>query len=416
MADPISLAASIVAFIEIADRVIRTCKHCIDAIKDAPRDMQIIIGETTSLRAIIESLGTVDLHANTIRLVPGLLDKTGPVEACRRCLIALDALLPALSSGDTVIGRRRITFAELAWPLKESKARKLLAEISLHKSTLLLAITGDMIHDIKDIRSGILRLEYAMTDAQRQAIYQWLECTNPSPLHNLAIKNHERETGTWLLRMPEWLEWLHNPDATRLLWIHGIPGAGKTVLASFLVEEMKVHCGYSDEVGHAYYYCHYGHNQDEAAPFLRWAVSQLCRKARCVPHQLQEVHNLGCDPSIPELENALEAILTNFKTFYLIIDALDESCPRDDLLAVIATLAVDKRFHGLKILATSRLYYDIERILKGLSADISMSNPSVDIDIRRMVHSRLHNSRRMEKFSHILDKIENALVSGAQGM
>jgi hypothetical protein len=144
MADPLSIGASVIAFIQLADSVIRLCRDCIEAIKDAPKDMQIIIGEVTSLKAIIESFSAVDLHANTIKLVPSLFEATGPVEACRRCLSALQRLLPVdipeVSKGKL----RKITFAELAWPMKQSRARKLLAEISGHKSTLLLAITGDM--------------------------------------------------------------------------------------------------------------------------------------------------------------------------------------------------------------------------------------------------------------------------------
>ncbi|KAB5515073.1 hypothetical protein GE09DRAFT_1046277 [Coniochaeta sp. 2T2.1] len=364
----------------------------------------------------MNSFNPPDELDNTTQLDPRLLDKAGPIEACRRCLVSLEALLPPYPSKSAQNGRRKITFAELAWPLKESRARKLLVEISLHKLTLLLAITGDIAHDIKGIRLGVDRVEQTLTDAQRQEVYRWLEITNPSPLHNLAVQNHERETGTWLLRLPRWNEWLHWPDSMRLLWLHGIPGAGKTVLASFLIEELKDHCSYSDQDGQAYYYCHYAHSGDEAAPFLRWLVSQACRQARWVPQQLSKIHSLGCDPSSTELQDALETVLAKFQTFYVAIDAVDESSPRDDLLAVIAALAVDKRFHNLKILATSRPYFDIETKLKCISVNISMSNPEVAGDIRRMVHSRLRSSRRMKRFPHLLESIEDALVFGAQGM
>jgi hypothetical protein len=144
MADPLSIGASVVAFIQLAGSVIRLCNDYIQTIKDAPKDMQIIIGEVTSLKAILENFRAVDLHANTIKLVPSLFQTMGPVEACRRCLLTLRSLLPKdkpeVSQGEL----RRITIADLAWPLKQSKVRKLLAEISGHKSTLLLAITGDM--------------------------------------------------------------------------------------------------------------------------------------------------------------------------------------------------------------------------------------------------------------------------------
>ena len=144
--DPISLAASLVAFVQIADRIIVACKHCIDTIRDAPRDMMIIVGEITSLKTILDSFATDELRAKTANLAPLLFGPSGPVEACRRCLSSLEKLLPSVQHdpqrGST---RLRITLVELAWPLKESRAKKLLAEIAQHKATLLLAMTGSLV-------------------------------------------------------------------------------------------------------------------------------------------------------------------------------------------------------------------------------------------------------------------------------
>lgn len=142
--DPVSVVNGVIAFIQIADRVIRACNHCIDAVKDAPKDMQMILGETISLRAIIDSLNSVDLHVNTMNLVPSLFAPLGPVEACRRCLSQLEGLIPQEQPQRASQGKRIMTLAELAWPLKQSKARRVMEEISQHKATLLLAMTGDM--------------------------------------------------------------------------------------------------------------------------------------------------------------------------------------------------------------------------------------------------------------------------------
>lgn len=145
MADPLSVGASIIAFVQIADRLIGMCKYWVETIKDAPKEMQMILGEATSLKAIMESLKVAKLHPSTATYVPSLFKASGPVEACRRCLIGLENLLPSEAKLLSLHDRRRgIGFAELAWPLKESRARKFLAEISYHKATLLLAITGDM--------------------------------------------------------------------------------------------------------------------------------------------------------------------------------------------------------------------------------------------------------------------------------
>ncbi|RYO81887.1 hypothetical protein DL766_002101 [Monosporascus sp. MC13-8B] len=320
MADPVSLGASIVAFIEITDRIIRACKYCVETIKDAPKDMQMIMGEAISLRAILDSLGAAELHPKSMQLVPGLFGRGGPVEAIRNALSELENLLPKEIRGLSTNNSHRKFLTELAWPLKESKARKLLAEISHHKSTLLLAATGDIIHDIKDIRSGVRRLDYTIT------------------------------------------------------------------------------------------------GRDESAPFLRWIIGQLCRQSQWVPRQLKQLYDEGCEPSVPELENALEAMLSRFGTFYVVIDAVDESEPRGDLVSVIATLAIDKRFNNLKILASSRQYFDIERVFSGISVPLPMANAAVAEDISTFVHSRLASSCRLGRWRHLFPLIEDSLVQGAQGM
>lgn len=219
-----------------------------------------------------------------------------------------------------------------------------------------------------------------------------------------------------MLQSPEWLAWLNQAQSTRLLWIHGIPGSGKTVLVSFIIEQLRQICEDKVELGHAYYYCHFSHNQDEALPFLRWIVGKLCRQAKWVPQQLKTLHDHGCDPSISELEASLEAIVTRFKAIYVVIDAVDESNPRDDLLTVITTIASDGRFHKVRILATSRLYFDIERMFAANSTPVSMSNPLVEEDIREFVQARFASSHLMKRWSSIWSEIEDSLVIGAQGM
>jgi hypothetical protein len=140
MADPLSIGASVLAFIGLADRTIRACKYCIEAVEDAPKDIQMILGEATSLRAIIDSIG----ESSATSLVPNLHEQNGPINSCQGCLASLEALLPTAWGQSRTGKRRKLTLFDLAWPLKQSKVRKLLAEISHHKATLLLAMSGDM--------------------------------------------------------------------------------------------------------------------------------------------------------------------------------------------------------------------------------------------------------------------------------
>jgi hypothetical protein len=108
----------------------------------------------------------------------------------------------------------------------------------------------------------------------------WLESTNPSSNHIDALKLREEHTGLWMTESTDWKEWLEGK--TRCLWLHGIPGAGKTVLASFLVDQAQAAClkltitaSQGKPVVCVYYYCYFARSQDETAPFLRWVVGQL---------------------------------------------------------------------------------------------------------------------------------------------
>lgn len=253
-------------------------------------------------------------------------------------------------------------------------------------------------------------------DSERRQVSEWLERINPSSLHNAALDKHEPLTSAWFFRSPQWASWLEPASQERFLWLYGIPGAGKTVLASVAIEELKRLIEKRPGDMCAYYYCHYSHNQDESASFLSWIVSQVCRHTRHVPGRLRKIHDSGCTPTVAELQHALEESLENVGSLYVVIDAVDESIPRESLVRLIGTLALDDRFSKIHIMATSRQYLEIERVFSGISRSISMSNELVDVDIRQFTRAKLAASYRLKRWQYRHGEIENALVAGARGM
>ena len=203
----------------------------------------------------------------------------------------------------------------------------------------------------------------------------------------------------------------------RCLWIHGIPGAGKTILASFLVEQLKTHCKDRMKTGYAYYYCYFGHNQDETSPFLSWIIARLCRQANSVPDLVYDLFKNAGEPSLTELLLALEVSLQYFDVTYVIIDAVDESQPRGDLLRVLRDLATDARFSRIHCLVTSREYIDIEDSLGPISQSLSMSNSVIEDDIRKHVRSILRSKPRFRHWHADLQmEVEEKLASESRGM
>jgi hypothetical protein len=256
------------------------------------------------------------------------------------------------------------------------------------------------------------------SELERRKVYQWLDGIDPSSLHHRACNQYEAGTGDWVLRSDDWKAWISGKK--RALWIHGIPGAGKTVLTSHLIETIKRHC--SDETTKkknacVYYYCYFGHNIDEASPFLKWIVRQLCLIADVVPDKLYKLYKRGESPSLIDLLQVLDEITETFDHIYIILDAIDESTPRLDLLRILRDLITDPRFQKIYVIATSREYIDIEESMKDISSAISMSNPLLDQDIQLFVQAQLQSHPKLRLWpSSVRDMAMEALSTKAKGM
>ncbi|RYP39897.1 hypothetical protein DL767_002016 [Monosporascus sp. MG133] len=389
-------AASIVAFIHLADSVIRVCSYFISNARDAPRDMVIISSEVTSLRAILSCFNKNDLHPKTAEALPTLFASPGAIQACYKSVTALERLLPTVPDDAT----RKMSFnmSDLAWALKEPQVRK---------------------HEIKDVKAGVERVEQVLTRSERTEALEWLQskCHNPSAIHNSIFENHEEHTSSWLYKWEKWNSWLQldNTPEDHFLWIHGIPGAGKSVLASFIVESIRSHCEHAANrrLGYAYYYCHYSRKEDDGSPFLRWVIGRLSRQAEWAPPQLKSLRDSGHEPTITELLMVLQPILDRFSAVYVVVDGVDESEPRTQMLSVLTTLATDERFQNIRLLATSRLHQDIERAFSGISASISMSNSFVCQDIQTVVHKfrwvacQMQITERIREESQLIDALNS---------
>jgi hypothetical protein len=166
-----------------------------------------------------------------------------------------------------------------------------------------------------------------------------------------------------------------------------------------------------------YYYCHFANNQDESLPFLRWVVAQLCHMSSRIPEEIMNLYRKRHEPNLTSMLQGLSAVLREFDTVYVTIDAIDESLPRENTLTVLRHLATDSRFTKIQLLATSRQYIDIENEFADISVPVSMTNPLVKEDIRLYVRSELRSKRGFRGWpGDLLLETEQALAEGAKGM
>ncbi|KAF2732601.1 hypothetical protein EJ04DRAFT_607514 [Polyplosphaeria fusca] len=164
-------------------------------------------------------------------------------------------------------------------------------------------------------------------------------------------------------------------------------GAGKTIMASHIIELTQAHCVKLNAIC-VYYYCSYRQTENQTDAFLQWLVSQLCAHLASIPQELIQCHARNHQPSRAVLNIALSDLLFHIVRVYVIVDAVDECNTKNDLLSLFNIFARRPGFLKLQLAATSRDHSDISRVLGPISVPISMSNPLVSADITNTLEIR----------------------------
>jgi len=136
--------SSVIAIIQVVDRVIDLCRFYVETAKEASSDIRSILLETSILKTVLENVKFLIQQQQNVT-TPGLSCLIGPngvIETCEKTAKDLVALFPV----DIVPRsrkRKRDLATSLAWPLKKAKADKLRTEICHCRANIVLAITAD---------------------------------------------------------------------------------------------------------------------------------------------------------------------------------------------------------------------------------------------------------------------------------
>jgi Cdc6-like AAA superfamily ATPase len=218
----------------------------------------------------------------------------------------------------------------------------------------------------------------------------------------------------------EFQHWLKTSNCR--LWLFGIPGAGKTVLASSVIEEaMKQSDG---ENAVAFFYCDYK-NQASQDPvnILGSIASHLARQNPECFHRLQ-LYYRDCNPEgdlcrLPKVRELISVILDMVSALddvAVIIDGLDE-CGKRTAEVVHLLDSLGKESRRIKTLFLSRNEQHIRDILHGY-VEISIAARSSDLKlyVASEIELRTRSKRLRIKSDQLKEHILDTLVNDADGM
>ncbi|PMD17925.1 hypothetical protein NA56DRAFT_526191, partial [Hyaloscypha hepaticicola] len=258
-----------------------------------------------------------------------------------------------------------------------------------------------------------------------------LQCLYTSDYEFYKARNPSRTLGTceWIFKHEKFLNWQLEQKSS-LLWISGDPGCGKSVLASFLVEELRTpaHQSVLPAIVLHFFFKDDNDNQKNAVVAICALLHQLCsNRSSLVSYAMEDFIKKG-KTFTEEFDTLWKIFLLGIKeldtNLICVIDGLDEceEATREKLIDCLTILySQDKRGHSVqsfvKFLLTSRPYGSIERRLDSLpNIRLKAEDQTVAIsqDVERVVKSRLEQICKTREFGDgVRASLEERLIGGA---
>ncbi|KAL7935686.1 ankyrin repeat-containing domain protein [Trichoderma chlorosporum] len=240
--------------------------------------------------------------------------------------------------------------------------------------------------DVKVIKADVLQKEHTGSDI---------------------FNSRQVGTGQWLLHSPQYQDWVTSEDGNTL-FCEGMPGAGKTVLASVIIDNLREKCQIESETGMAYIYCTYkGANEQRVDLLLASLTKQLVPFLPSLPVELETLFGkhkrAHTRPSLDELIFLLSSVIGQFLRV------------NDTSWAKFLTKLFDlqSRLH-IKLLVTSR---PILEITKRFDSCKSLEIRAQKEDVLNYLNSHLvHLPPFVAEAPRLQEEIKSVIASAVDGM
>lgn len=184
---------------------------------------------------------------------------------------------------------------------------------------------------------------------------KWLSTADYTLQQGDFIRRRQDGTGIWLLESSEYKTWSEARKAT--LFCPGIPGAGKTILTSVVVENLLDKAQQKPDIAVAYIYCDFNRQKEQQAEDLLGSLAQqITEQCQVLPDALKDLYQTYGErgsPSLKELSSAIASVVPLYSQVFVVMDAIDECQPssRTKMLSVLFDL---QKEHDINLFATCR--------------------------------------------------------------
>ncbi|KAI9851904.1 MAG: hypothetical protein M1824_002443, partial [Vezdaea acicularis] len=422
----VGLAARIIPIIDAGSKAVKYLQD----IKDAPATRRKLAVEVTSLSSLLVELQHQVEEAKAtepwLQSIQSLAGEDGLLEQGRKILEDLARKLRPT-------GKLKVSVRALVWTLNRREADYMLSEITrirkqidlslqkaplpllLRKDERIIGVDGKVLEIADDVPADLEKIPFA---GLRRLILEWISPLDFRPTHNAALSRRQSGTGNWFLESAQFIQWLQGE--VKALWCLGLPGAGKTIIAATVIDHLQREYT-STNTGIAYIYLNYKEQTEQTSVNLIGSLlQQLALQNSSVLDNLASIYKLHSlnktRPTLHELSEVFQSIITSFTNVFIVIDALDECCEenrsRDELLECLGALADNAR---LLLTSTPNIHIE-ERFPDMEKLEIIASG---DEDIRNYLDAKISQTPKLVRLVHstpaLRDRILESVSEKAKG-
>ncbi|KAI9768652.1 MAG: hypothetical protein M1839_003987 [Geoglossum umbratile] len=272
-------------------------------------------------------------------------------------------------------------------------AKDLLCRISpkrVEVETKIVDILSNVLDAMSRAGASVEAVRCKLDREKDLEILNWLTPIDYGPQQSDYIKMRQAETGQWFLNSEKFRTWLKASKQT--LFCPGIPGAGKTIITSIVVNYLHKSFFDSTAVGIAYIYCNFRqHNDQKAEDLLASLLKQLTQCSTSLPDSVKSLYDSHKDrrtrPSFDELSRAIQSVAAIYSRVFIIVDALDECQVTDGCRTTFVSEIFKLQVRtGANILATSRFIREVEKEFEGSE---SLEIRADDGDVQKYLDRRI---------------------------
>lgn len=438
--DPLSMASSIAGLISLADVVFRNVYKYGKAVAGAKQEVLALSQEINDLSSLLRTLEAlvIDLEDGGDAFNPAL--GSNLLGSCQSTLEKIKNKLKKAT--DSFQSRSKLSGVtrQLKWPFASSETKELMTTISRYKETMTLAVSSDSMRQlqlmlakqdehgeqISAVHTITKRIEIntqILINNETRRVLDFFMPAAINPQNNLELNSRLRHpvTGMWLIESEDLIEWMQTPGSK--IWLSGIPGGGKTVLAAAVIQEVLSRG--SPRSGVAFFFCDYK-NEDTWKPLsvLGAIASQLARQydeafdiLKAYFDTLHPERGLEKAADLDELRVTITKMVELFDQVTVIIDGLDECGDQThNVVESIAQTTSDSE--QLTVALFSRDEIDIRLRLEDEFKHIPIAASTGDIElfVGAEIQQRAQSGRLGLLTTVMKDEIRERLVEGANGM